>query len=115
MEFPFDISAQVVFTVQEDHVFLVAEENYIIVNFQDHAALERVMQNILPPSSGKGGGGISGSLDKARDLNAKLLAAGLVVDVRVNNKTYIEFGTSASPKITANAVIGKVGSWFKRG
>ncbi|RNI27931.1 hypothetical protein EFA69_17745 [Rufibacter immobilis] len=112
---PFEISAQLVLTVLEDKVLVVAEENYVIVNFTDHAALERVMRNLLPPSAGKGGGGgIAGSLDKAKEVNQKLLEAGLVVDVRVNNKTYVELGTGASPRITANAVFGKVGSWFKK-
>ncbi|WP_205503132.1 hypothetical protein [Rufibacter psychrotolerans] len=112
--FPFDLSAQLVLTVLEDHVVVVAENNFVIVNFKDHAALERVLYNVLPPSSGKGGGSLGESLGKARELNQALGKAGLVVDVRVNNKTYVEFGTGNMPKITANAVFGKVGSWFKR-
>ncbi|WP_207430998.1 hypothetical protein [Sabulibacter ruber] len=111
--FPFELSAQLVFTVLEDHVLIVAEQNFVIVNFKDHAALERVMYNVLPPSSGKSGG-LGESLEKAKELNQLLLKAGLVVDVRVNNKTYVELGTGNMPKITANAVFGKVGSWFKR-
>ncbi|MGV3538557.1 MAG: hypothetical protein ACO1OQ_02025 [Rufibacter sp.] len=114
IDFPFELSAQLLVTVLDDQVMVVAEENYMIVNFKDHTALERVLQNVLPPSSGKGGGGIGKSLEKARGVNQALLEAGVVVDVRVNNKTYIEFGTSAMPRITANAVFGKVGSWFKR-
>lgn len=113
--FPFEISAQLVATVQQDQVFVVAEENYVIINFKDHAALERVMKNMMPaPSatSSKGGGGLLAALDKAKDLSRNLLDAGIVVDVRVNNKTYVEIGSSTSPKISANVVWGKVGSWF---
>ncbi|AKQ45349.1 hypothetical protein TH63_06395 [Rufibacter radiotolerans] len=112
--FPFDLSAQLVLTVQEDHVLVVAEENYVIINFQDHLALERVLENLLPASSGKSSGGLVQSLEKSKELNQVILNLGLVVDIRVNNKTYIQFGVSSSPKISANAVLGKVGSWFKK-
>lgn len=111
--FPFEVSAQLVFSVLDDHVVVVAEENYIIVNFQDHAALERVLTNVLPPGSGKSGGGILENLAKAKELNHVFLRNGLVADIRVNNKTYLTFGASEMPKITAHAVLGKVGSWFK--
>jgi hypothetical protein len=113
--FPFDLSAQLVLTIQEDHVLVLAEENYVILNFQDHLALERVLENMLPASSGKSSGGLVQSLEKSKELNQMILRAGLVIDIRVNNKTYLQFGTSAMPKITANAVLGKVGSWFKKG
>ncbi|MFC6999543.1 hypothetical protein [Rufibacter roseus] len=112
-QFPFEISAQLVLTVQQDNVLVVAEENYVIINFKDHAMLERVMQNVLPSSSGGGGGGIMASIEKVRGMSSKLMEAGIVIDVRVNNKTYVQLGTSATPKITASAVMGKVSSWFK--
>lgn len=113
--FPFELSAQLILTVQEDQVLVVAEENFIIVNFKDHQALERVMQNLLPPSGGSGGSSLTGALEKNRQANQLLRQAGLVVDVRVNNKTYLELGSSDSPRISANAVFGKIGSFFKRG
>ncbi|MBC3540267.1 hypothetical protein ACFSC6_01300 [Rufibacter sediminis] len=114
-KFPFEISGKLVLTVLQDQVLVVAEQNYVIVNFRDHAAMERVLDNILPPSpSGKSSGGIAAKLEKAKDLNQDLVKAGLVLDVRVNNKTYVEFGTGSSPRITANAVFGQVGSWFKK-
>lgn len=101
-------------TVCGDQVLVVAEENFVIVNFKDHAALERVMKNLLPPSSSGKGGGLLESLEKAKDVNLKIGQAGLVVDIRVNNRTYVELGSGPSPRITANAVFGKVGSWFKK-
>lgn len=110
-----ELSARLVFTVQQDQVLLVAEENYILVNFQDHDALERVMRNVAPPSAkASSGGGLAQSLAQANDLNQLLLKLGLVLDVRVNNKTYVQFGIGAHPKISANALWGKVGSLFKR-
>ncbi|WP_210464626.1 hypothetical protein [Rufibacter roseolus] len=113
--FPFEIAGKLVLTVLEDHVLVVAEENYVIVNFKDHPALERVLQNVLPPSGpGKSSGGFASKMEKAKELNHWMLRAGLVVDVRVNNKTYVEFGTGNMPRITASAVFGQVGSWFKR-
>jgi hypothetical protein len=113
--FLFEISGKLVLTVQQDHVLVVAEENYVIVNFKDHPALERVLDNVMPPSSAKGIAALVTKLEKAKDLNQKMVQAGLVLDIRVNNKTYIEIGTGSSPRITANAVFGQVGSWFKRG
>lgn len=112
--FPFEVSAQLVATVQQDQVLVVAEENYVIINFKDHAALERVMHNMLPPSSGKSGSGIMDAIEKAKGISRRMHEAGIVVDVRVNNKTYVEIGSSATPKLSANAVFGKVGAWFSR-
>ncbi|RNI22365.1 hypothetical protein [Rufibacter latericius] len=114
-EFPFEISGRLVLTVLQDHVLIVAEANYFIVNIKDHAALERVLENLLPPSpSGKSSVSLLEKMEKAKELNETLRRAGLVLDVRVNNKTYIEFGTGNAPRITANAVFRQVGSWFKR-
>src|SRR5690606_1821670 len=102
--FPFTLSAQLIITVLEDQILLVAEDNYVVVNFNDHAALERVMQNVLPPSSGGHKGGLLAQLEKAKKLSSTLYKAGLIIDVRVNQKTYVQIGASTSPKVTANAV-----------
>ncbi|ALJ00395.1 hypothetical protein [Rufibacter tibetensis] len=111
MTFPFEISGKLVFTVLQDQVLVVAEKNFVIANFKDHAAFERVLKNVLPPSKGSG---ILESLEKAKELNQKLGKLGVVLDLRVNNYTYVEFGTGPTPRITANAVFGKVGSWFRK-
>ncbi len=98
----------------EDQVQVVADENYVLVNFQDHQALERVLENVLPPSVDKSSGGLVAKLEKANKLCRQLFDAGIVLDVRVNSKTYVELGSGTTPRITAQAVFGKVGSWFKR-
>jgi hypothetical protein len=104
-----DISAQLIISHNNDQFVLVAEENYIIVNFQDMKALERV--------TGSGGGGSSkgssgGGLQTLQKINDAVLALKLIVDIRVGGKTYVTFGTGNSAKITAAAIFGKIGSFF---
>ncbi|HSI91399.1 MAG TPA: hypothetical protein VK927_09810 [Adhaeribacter sp.] len=118
----FDIDAQLVISLNNDNFVLVAEGNYLIVNFQDIKALERVAktagelgENFAAPEPDTGrteSGG--GPLKKLNDLNQKILEMGLVIEVRVNNKTYVEFGAGNSARIKAAAIFGKIGSFFSR-
>ncbi|QHL86531.1 hypothetical protein GU926_03370 [Nibribacter ruber] len=109
-----ELSAQLLLTVGQDNVMVVAEEQYVLVNFQDHAALERVAESFSSPSSKPSSGGLSALFDKAREINQVILQLGLILDVRVNNKTYIEFGVGPTPRYAVgNALFGKLGSLFK--
>ena len=111
-----ELSAQLLATIGQDNVMLVAEENYVLINFQDHAALERVADSFKSGSSKPSSGGLAALFDKAREINQVLLELGLIVDVRVNNKTYLELGAGPAPRYAVgNALFGKLGSFFKGG
>ena len=49
-------------------------------------------------------------MQQINDLARQL---GWVLDLRVAGKTYVTFGVQRTPKITLNAVLGKIGSFFK--
>ena len=52
--------------------------------------------------------------DALQQLHDLLRRLGLVLDLRVGGKTYVTFGLPdrTSAKITLNAVLGKIGSFF---
>lgn len=100
-----DITARLVVTNGEDHIAVVGEGNYLIVNFPSQQALDRVTGSSQTGSS---------TLQTLGTINDLVRAVHMVVDVRVKGKTYVEFGSGNSPNITANAIFGKLGSFFKR-
>jgi hypothetical protein len=109
-----ELSAQLLVGIGADNVMVVAEENFMLVNFQDHAALERVADSFKSGSSKSTSGGLNALFDKAREINQVILELGMIVDVRVNNKTYVAFGEGPAPRYAVgNALFGKLGSFFK--
>ena len=52
--------------------------------------------------------------DPLQQLHELARTLGLVLDLRVAGKTYVTFGLPdrSGPKITLNAVLGKIGSFF---
>ncbi|MFC5270009.1 hypothetical protein [Adhaeribacter terreus] len=119
----FDIDAQLVVSANDTNFVLVAQDHYIIVNFPDFKALEN-MKKLAPTGNGNSGNSngnnirekisSGGPLKKLQQVNDQVRELGLVVDVRVNNKSYIELGSSKSAKIKAAALFGIVGSFFSR-
>jgi hypothetical protein len=126
-----EIEAQLVVTANNVQFAIVAHEHYIIVNFPDFNSLDAMIKigssyaNALKPTttapqeaepeiskSGSGKAGIGGPLKKLHDLNGKIRDLGLVLDIRVNNKTYVELGSGKTAKITMAAILGKLGSFF---
>ncbi|MBK0402663.1 hypothetical protein I5M27_06680 [Adhaeribacter sp. BT258] len=113
----FDLDAQLVVSANDSQFVVVAQQNYIIVNFPDFKALES-LKKLNGPQKKSTGKTTSekksngGPLKKLQQVNDKILDLGLVVDVRVNNKTYIEFGNGKSAKIKAAALFGIIGSFF---
>jgi hypothetical protein len=119
----FDIDAQLVVAVNDIQFVVVAQEHYIIVNFKDLNSLERLLKLAeklskahSPKKKGKPAQpkSNSGPLKKLQELNDQILDLGLVIDIRVNNKTYVEFGSRKTAKITAAAIFGKIGSFFSK-
>lgn len=113
---PLDVQAKLLIDIGDDRLQLVADGNYVILNLPDHAALDRLTamgekakpKNAAPKPTG---GGPLAALQPIHDAVQRL---GLVLDLRVGGKTYAEFGLGTGPRITAAAVLGKIGSFFKR-
>ncbi|GAA4298869.1 hypothetical protein [Nibribacter koreensis] len=109
-----ELSAQLLVSIGQDNVMVVAEENFVLINFKDHAALERVADSFKSSASKGASGGLNALFEKAREINQIILELGLQVDVRVDNKTYVEFGAGPTPRYAVgNALFGKLGSLFK--
>ena len=110
-----DLSAKLVIEYGDDRWMLVADGNYIILNLPDQKALDRL--TALGESSGgdkkkdekKAGGPLAG----LQPVHDQMVQLGLVLDLRVAGKTYVEFGSGNGPRITTAAVMGKLGSFFK--
>jgi hypothetical protein len=48
-----------------------------------------------------------------QQINDLVRQLGWVLDLRVGGKTYVTFGVQRTPKISLNAVLGKIGSFFR--
>ena len=92
-----------------DRFTVVADGQYVIINFPSLAALERIAS--MGSGSGKSSGGFFKTLAEVNDLMRSLQ---LVVDIRVGGKSYVEFGSGRNARISLNAVFGKISSFFKR-
>ena len=114
-----DLDAELVITVNNIPFLIVAEENYIVVNFKEFNHLDQLMKvgsamsstSDEPKTEKKGSGG--GPLKKLGDLNTKIREMGVMVELRVGTKTYAILGGN-SPSIKAAAIFGKIGSFFGR-
>ena len=111
-----DVWAKLAIDFDDQRLLVVAEGNKIIVGVPDQRTLDRLTS--LGKGSGKpkaepkaGGGGPLAALQPIHDAVQRL---GLVLDLRVGGKTYAEFGVGSGPRITAAAVLGKIGSFFGR-
>ena len=113
-----DFDAELVITVNNIPFLVVAEENYIVVNFKEFSHLDQLMK--VGSTSGsatedtkeekKASGG---PLKKLSDLNTRIRELGIMVELRVGSKTYAILG-GKSPSIKAAAIFGKIGSFFGR-
>ena len=115
-----EIEAKLIVSADGNRFVVVAHEHYIIVNFKDYKALDGVVKlateklKAKPSTSDKNSSKSSsgGTFKKLNELNDKIRELGLVVDIRVAGKTYVEFGSNKTARITASAVLGKIGSYF---
>ena len=110
--------AELIVTVNQVPFLLVAEDNYFVVNFKEFQHLDQMLKmgeafpgpapdnTAAPKSSG-------GPLKKLNDINTQIRDLGIMVEIRVGNKTYVVLGGN-SPKIKAAAIFGKIGSFFGR-
>jgi hypothetical protein len=108
-----ELEAKLVVTWDGDAIQVAASGTYLIVNFPNQRVLDKLTsgppQNPNAPPKPKS----ATKIDPMQELNNLALRLGLVMDLRVAGKTYVTFGTGRSPKITLNAVLGKIGSFFR--
>ena len=110
-----EVEARLVVTWPGGHELqVVGSGSYLIVNVPSQQVLDLLTAGPpappgapKPPPKPKGPDPLQQLHDLARTL-------GLVLDLRVAGKTYVSFGLPDrnSPKITLNAVLGKIGSFF---
>jgi len=108
-----EIEAQLVITWNGHALQLAASGTYLIVNIPSQQVLDQLTAGPpkapgAPKTPNSGGG--PNPMQQINDLARQL---GWVLDLRVGGKTYVTFGVQRSPKITLNAVLGKIGSFFK--
>lgn len=107
-----EVEAQLVFTWNGQPLQLAGSGSYLILNVPSQQVLDELTAGPprLPgaPKLPKG----PDLLQQLHDLGRQL---GLVLDLRVGGKTYVTFGLPDrnGPKITLNAVLGKLGSFFR--
>jgi hypothetical protein len=110
-----DIEARLVVTMDGDDIQIAGSGSYLIVNLPSQRVLDKLTSGPPKPpgqQKQKPGGPAADPLQQLNDLARQL---GLVLDLRVAGKTYVTFGTGRTAKITLNAVIGKIGSFFRGG
>ncbi|MGI4871528.1 MAG: hypothetical protein ACRYFX_10160 [Janthinobacterium lividum] len=110
-----DIEARLVITWPGGHEIQVAGAgSYLIVNVPSQQVLDLITSGPPQPPGTPKPPKPPGP-DPLQQLHDLMRTLGLVLDLRVGGKTYVTFGLSDrnGPKITLNAVLGKIGSFFK--
>ncbi|WP_162910562.1 hypothetical protein [Hymenobacter oligotrophus] len=106
-----DLEARLVITWNGNDIQLAAAGTYIILNLPSAQVLDELT------GAGKNSGPKKpkppGAPDPLQQLNDLMLRLGLVLDLRVAGKTWVTFGAGRGPKITLNAVLGKIGAFFR--
>lgn len=108
-----EIDAQLLITWNGHDLQLAAAGTYLIVNIPSQRVLDELTAGppkppgyVKPLKTGR-------EVDPLQQLNDLMRRLGLVLDLRVGGKTYVTFGVQRTPKITLNAVLGKIGSFFR--
>ncbi|WP_375416193.1 hypothetical protein [uncultured Hymenobacter sp.] len=110
-----EVEAQLVLTWPGGHqVQLAAAGTYLILNVPSQQVLD-IITSGPPTPPGQPKKPRPPGPDPLQQLNDLARTLGLVLDLRVAGKTYVTFGTGRAPKITLNAVLGKIGSFFRGG
>lgn len=106
-----DLEARLVISWNGHDIQLAASGTYVILNLPSSQVLDQLTGAGKPkdPNRPKGPKGP----DPLQQLNDLMRQLGLVLDLRVAGKTWVTFGAGRGPKITLNAVLGKIGSFFR--
>ncbi|TGE04267.1 hypothetical protein [Hymenobacter fodinae] len=108
-----EIDAQLVVTLDGDDVKIVAVGTYLIINFPSQRVFDKITSGPPKDPNAPKKPKDPNAPDPLKQLNDLALRLGLVLDMRVANKTHVTFGAGSAPKITFNAVLGKIGSFFR--
>ena len=107
-----EIEAQLVINWNGHALQLAAAGTYLILNIPSQQVLDLLTTG--PPSSpGVPRPPKPPGPDPMQQINDLARQLGWVLDLRVGGKTYVTFGVQRTPKITLNAVLGKIGSFFR--
>ncbi|MBX0289837.1 hypothetical protein K3G63_05270 [Hymenobacter sp. HSC-4F20] len=111
-----DIEARLVITLDGDDVQVAGSGGYLIINFPSQRVFDKITSGPPkdPNAPPKPKERAAAAVDPLQQLNDLARQLGLVLDLRVGGKTHVTFGTGRSAKITLNAVLGKIGSFFSR-
>ena len=107
-----EIEAQLVVTWNGHPLQLAAAGTYLILNIPSQEVLDLLTAG-PPKKPGAPKAPKPPGPDPLQQLNDLMRQLGWVLDLRVGGKTYVTFGVQRTPKITLNAVLGKIGSFFK--
>ena len=107
-----EVEAQLVISWNGHALQLAAAGTYLILNVPSQGVLDQLTAG-PPKAAGAPKATKSAGPDPLQQLNDLMRGLGWVLDLRVGGKTYVTFGVQRTPKITLNAVLGKIGSFFK--
>ena len=107
-----EIEAQLVLTWNGHDLQLAASGTYLILNLPSQQVLDQLTAGPPKPPGAPKAAKPAGP-DPMQQINDLARQLGWVLDLRVGGKTYVTFGVQRNPKITLNAVLGKIGSFFK--
>jgi hypothetical protein len=107
-----EIEAQLVINWNGHALQLAAAGTYLILNIPSQQVLDELTAGPPKPPGTPKAPKASGP-DPLQQINDLARQLGWVLDLRVGGKTYVTFGVQRTPKITLNAVLGKIGSFFK--
>jgi hypothetical protein len=107
-----EIEAQLVLTWNGHALQLAAAGTYLILNVPSQEVLDLLTAGPPKPPGAPKTPRPPGP-DPMQQINDLARALGWVLDLRVAGKTYVTFGVNRTPKITLNAVLGKIGSFFR--
>ncbi|SNC63746.1 hypothetical protein SAMN06265337_0941 [Hymenobacter gelipurpurascens] len=108
-----EIDAQLVITLDGDDIKIAGVGSYLIVNFPSQRVFDKITSGPPKDPNAPKKPKDPNAPDPLQQLNDLALRLGLVLDMRVANKTHVTFGTGSSAKISLNAVLGKIGSFFR--
>ena len=107
-----EIEAQLVINWNGQPLQLAAAGTYLILNIPSQEVLDQLTAG-PPKVPGAPKSLKSAGPNPLQQINDLMRGLGWVLDLRVGGKTYVTFGVQRTPKITLNAVLGKIGSFFK--
>jgi len=107
-----ELDARLTVTIEGDELQLVASGTYLILNVPNQRVLDKLTSG--PPKDPNAPPRPPGpKADPLQQLHELAKRLGLVLELRVNGKTYVTFGQGKRPSITFQAVLGKIGSFFR--